>query len=323
MPMTASRQLAYVTPAVRALVRSHDVNVQFIAGSGVNARVTKRDVLTYLQRRSQSDTASRPASVNAAGMQRTDPNSTQVQVTVAPGRSGRTQTLSGQQTTIAVRMVESLRVSAQLTTVVEADITRVAKLRDDYNARIGQAGPQLSYLPFIAKATCEALITNPVLNASLNLEGNEVTYSASIALGIAINTDRGLLVPVVRRAEDLNVLGLARGISDVNKRTRDSHVTPDELTGGTFTITNTGGAGMLFETPILQQPQVGILGVGAVMRRPVVTETDDGQEAITIRSMVYLSLTYDHRLVDGADAARFLTSLRTRIEGAGFEHDLV
>jgi len=216
-------------------------------------------------------------------------------------------------------MVESLQESAQLTTVVEVDVTRIAALRDkvkrDFEAR---EGVKLTFLPFFAKAAVEALAVYPQLNASLDLAAGTVTYHGEINLGVAVDTERGLLVPVVRDAGDLSVSGLARRISDVAERTRINKVSPDELSGGTFTITNTGSRGALFDTPIINQPQVAILGTGSVVKRPVVITDAGGSDVIAIRSMVYLALTYDHRLVDGADAARFLTAVRTRLEDANF-----
>ena len=221
-------------------------------------------------------------------------------------------------------MVESLRISAQLTTVVEVDLSRIAVLRAQYAARsAGQEPAKLSYLPFVARATSEALAAHPALNASLDPEGETVTYHAAVDLGIAVDTDRGLLVPVLRSAGDLNVVGLARRIADIAERTRASTVSADELTGGSFTITNTGSRGALFDTPIINQPQVAILGVGAVVKRAVVTSGADGEDLIAVRSMAYFALTYYHRLVDGADAARFLGTLKTRLEGGGDSNDLL
>jgi 2-oxoglutarate dehydrogenase E2 component (dihydrolipoamide succinyltransferase) len=219
---------------------------------------------------------------------------------------------------IATRMVESLQVSAQLTTVVEVDVTKVARLRDrakrDFEAR---EGVKLSFLPFFALATVEALKAFPQVNASI--EDDTIVYHGQENLGIAVDTERGLLVPVIKDAGDLNIAGLARKIADLAERTRTNKVSPDELAGGTFTLTNTGSRGALFDTPIINQPQVGILGTGTVVKRPVVVTDPEGGETIAIRSMVYLALTYDHRIVDGADAARFLTAVKARLEEGAFE----
>ena len=220
-------------------------------------------------------------------------------------------------------MVESLQVSAQLTTVVEVDVSRLAALRqrakNDFQSR---EGVKLSFLPFFAKAAVEALKTHPSLNASIDTDAGTVTYHDAEHLGVAVDTDRGLLVPVIREAGDLNIGGLARRIADLADRTRNNKIAPDDLSGGTFTLTNTGSRGALFDTPIINQPQVGILGTGAVVKRAVVVSDDTGADSIAIRSMVYLALTYDHRLVDGADAARFLVAVKSRLEDGAFEADL-
>jgi len=223
---------------------------------------------------------------------------------------------------IAERMVESLQVSAQLTTVVEVDVTRIAQLRSRVKAEFAaREGVGLSFLPFFCKAAVEALKQFPQVNATINMDEGTVTYHEAEHLGIAVDSERGLLVPVVRDAGDLNIAGLARRIADLAERTRTNKLSPDELSGGTFTVTNTGSRGALFDTPIINQPQVAILGTGAVVKRPVVI-TDSGQDVIAIRSMVYLALTYDHRLVDGADAARFLGAIKERLESAAFEAEL-
>ena len=224
---------------------------------------------------------------------------------------------------IAERMVESLQTAAQLTTVVEVDVTRIAALRarvkGDFEAR---EGVKLSFLPFFCKAAVEALKQYPQVNATLDMAEGSVTYFDAEHLGVAVDSERGLLVPVIRDAGDLNIAGLARRIADLADRTRTNKLSPDELSGGTFTVTNTGSRGALFDTPIINQPQVAILGTGAVVKRPVVVKDDTGADVIAIRSMVYLALTYDHRLVDGADAARFLGSVKARLEEAAFEAEL-
>ena len=221
---------------------------------------------------------------------------------------------------IATRMVESLQVSAQLTTVVEVDVTRIARLRDVAKADFERReGVKLSFLPFFAVAAIEALKVHPNVNASVDMEAKTVTYHDAEHLGIAVDTDRGLLVPVIHDAGDLNLAGLARKIADVAERTRSNKITPDELGGGTFTLTNTGSRGALFDTPIINQPQVAILGTGAVVKRPVVVSDENIGETIAVRSMVYLALSYDHRIVDGADAARFLTTMKQRLETGAFE----
>lgn len=224
---------------------------------------------------------------------------------------------------IAERMVESLQTSAQLTTVVEVDVTRINALRTrvkrDFEAR---EGVKLTFLPFFCKAAIEALKQFPQLNASIDMEARTVTYHDQENLGIAVDTERGLLVPVIRDAGDLSIAGLARKIADLAERTRTNKVSPEELSGGTFTVTNTGSRGALFDTPIINMPQVAILGTGSVVKRPIVTQDDAGQDVIAIRSMVYLALSYDHRIVDGADAARFLSVIKARLESAEFDAEL-
>jgi pyruvate dehydrogenase E2 component (dihydrolipoamide acetyltransferase) len=223
--------------------------------------------------------------------------------------------------TIAKRMVESLQVSAQLTTVVEVDVTKIARLRAKAKSEFEQReGTKLSFLPFFALAAVEALKAHPSVNSSV--EGTEVTYHGTENLGVAVDTERGLLVPVIKDAGDLNIAGLARKIADLAERTRTNKIGPDELGGGTFTLTNTGSRGALFDTPIINQPNVAILGTGAVVKRPVVVSDGEGGETIAVRSMVYLALSYDHRVVDGADAARFLTTMKTRLEEGNFDSDL-
>jgi pyruvate dehydrogenase E2 component (dihydrolipoamide acetyltransferase) len=220
-------------------------------------------------------------------------------------------------------MLQSLQTSAQLTTVVEVDVTRVAALRQRAKREFEEReGVKLSFLPFFAKATVEALKQYPVVNATIDTDAGTVTYHDSENLGIAVDTERGLLVPVIHQAGDLSVAGLAKRIADLATRTRESAITPDELAGGTFTLTNTGSRGALFDTPIINQPEVGILGTGSVVKRPVVVTDDTGGDVIAVRSMVFLALTYDHRLVDGAEAARFLVAVKDRLEEAAFESDL-
>ncbi len=224
---------------------------------------------------------------------------------------------------IASRMVESLQTSAQLTTVVEVDVTKITRLRaqarHDFEAR---EGVKLTFLPFFAVAAIEALKAHPVVNASIDVQAKTITYHEAEHVGIAVDTERGLAVPVIHNAGDLNLGGIARKIADLAERTRENRVSPDELGGGTFTITNTGSRGALFDTPIINQPQVAILGTGAVVKRAVVVSDRELGETITARSMVYLALSYDHRIVDGADAARFLTTIKQRLEAGAFERAL-
>ncbi|CAB4562327.1 MAG: 2-oxoglutarate dehydrogenase, E2 component, dihydrolipoamide succinyltransferase [Actinobacteria bacterium] len=309
----AQPQDAYVTPLVRKLASELGVNLSNVKGTGIGGRIRREDV-EAARPAAAAHVASSPAVAPAPAAARTSA------VTISPLR-GTTVTMSRLRKVIAARMVESLQVSAQLTTVVEVDVTKISRLRDRAKASFeNREGVKLSFLPFFAVAVCEALKQHPVLNSSV--EGDQITYHGTEHLGIAVDTERGLLVPVIANAGDLNMGAVARKIADLAARTRDNKVTPDELGGGTFTLTNTGSRGALFDTPIISQPQVAILGLGAVVKRPMVVKGDDGGESIAIRSMVYLALSYDHRVVDGADAARFLTTLKERLEGGAFESDL-
>ncbi|MCZ2824740.1 MULTISPECIES: 2-oxoglutarate dehydrogenase, E2 component, dihydrolipoamide succinyltransferase [unclassified Modestobacter] len=308
---------AYVTPLVRRLAAEHGVDLGSVTGTGVGGRIRKQDVLAAAEE-SKKEPAAAPAAAASGGARTPSPAAT-------PDSSlrGNTEKLSRLRTVIAKRMVESLQISAQLTTVVEADVTRIANLRNQVkNDFAAREGVKLSFLPFFAKAAVEALKSHPVVNSSVDLEAGTVTYHDAENLGVAVDTERGLLVPVIRGAGDLNVPGIARKIADLAERTRTNKITPDELGGGTFTLTNTGSRGALFDTPIINQPQVAILGVGSVVKRPVVVQDPELGEVIAVRSMVYLALSYDHRIVDGADAARFLTTVKERLEGGQFQGDL-
>jgi 2-oxoglutarate dehydrogenase E2 component (dihydrolipoamide succinyltransferase) len=302
---------AYVTPLVRKLASELGVNLAQVKGTGIGGRIRREDV----------EALARPATPVATAAVASTPAAAKPAVVAVSPLRGTTVTMSRLRKVIAARMMESLQVSAQLTTVIEVDVTKIARLRDRAKASFeAREGVKLSFLPFFAVAVCEALKQHPVLNSSV--EGDQITYHGAEHLGIAVDTERGLLVPVISNAGDLNMGGIARKISDLAARTRDNKVTPNELGGGTFTITNTGSRGALFDTPIINQPQVAILGLGAVVKRPMVVRGEDGGETIAIRSMVYLGLSYDHRVVDGADAARFLVTLKERLEGGAFESDL-
>ncbi|MDO8645801.1 MAG: 2-oxoglutarate dehydrogenase, E2 component, dihydrolipoamide succinyltransferase [Candidatus Planktophila sp.] len=303
----------YVTPLVRKLANDLGVNLADVKGTGVGGRIRREDI----------EALSKPVVLPIPAQNPLLPatkTSTPPTVAVSPLR-GTTVTMTRLRKVIAARMLESLHVSAQLTTVVEVDVTKIARLRDRSKVNFeAREGVKLSFLPFFAVAICEALKQHPVLNSSV--EGDQITYHGAEHLGVAVDTERGLLVPVIANAGDLNMGGIARKIADLAARTRENKVTPDELGGGTFTLTNTGSRGALFDTPIINQPQVAILGIGAVVKRPMVVRGEDGGESIAIRSMVYLALSYDHRVVDGADAARFLVTLKERLEGGAFESDL-
>jgi pyruvate dehydrogenase E2 component (dihydrolipoamide acetyltransferase) len=346
----------YVTPLVRKLAAEHGIDLAGVSGTGVGGRIRKQDILDAArvvrgpdaqQAATQAHVAAAPppAAAPAAPAPAPAPSAPAAAPAPAPAypvqaaapapeaarRSsivpsslrGTTERMSRARQVIAQRMVESLQTSAQLTTVVEADVTAIARLRERAKPAFeAREGVRLSFLPFFALAAVEALKVHPKLNAVIETQSSQVTYHDAEHLGIAVDTERGLMVPVIRNAGDLNIGGLARKIADLADRTRAGHVSPDDLAGGTFTLTNTGSRGALFDTPIINQPQVGILGTGTVVKRAVVVEDPALGEVITVRSMVYLALTYDHRLVDGADAARFLTTMKARLEEGAFETEL-
>ncbi len=308
----------YVTPLVRKLAAEHDVDLTTLAGTGVGGRIRKQDVLEAAEKAKAGKAA---AAASTAAPAPTGAPAQPQKAEPSPLR-GRTEKMSRLRAVIAKRMVESLQVSAQLTTVVEVDVTRIAKLRDQAKAEfLARHGVKLSFLPFFVLATVEALKVHPTVNASIDMEAGTVTYHDAEHLGIAVDTERGLVVPVIRDAGDLNLAGLAKRIADLAERTRTNKISPDELSGGTFTLTNTGSRGALFDTPIINQPQVGILGTGSVVKRAAVVDDDNLGEIIAPRSMVYLAMSYDHRLVDGADAARFLGTLKERLEAGAFENE--
>jgi pyruvate dehydrogenase E2 component (dihydrolipoamide acetyltransferase) len=337
-PLPTGADAPYVTPLVRKLAAEHAVNLETVTGTGVGGRIRKQDVIetARAQRAAQPQqqpvppqtpqpqppqVPQQPQAPQVARAAQQAPAAAPRPAVVPSSLRGTTQRMSRPRQVIAQRMVESLHVSAQLTTVVEADVTAIARLRElakqDFEAR---EGVKLSFLPFFALAAVEALKVHPRLNAVI--DGDQVTYHDAEHVGIAVDTERGLMVPVIHNAGDLNIGGLARKIGDLANRTRSGHVAPDELAGGTFTLTNTGSRGALFDTPIINQPQVAILGTGTVVKRPVVVTDPALGEVIAVRSMVYLALTYDHRLVDGADATRFLTAVKNRLEEGSFEAEL-
>jgi pyruvate dehydrogenase E2 component (dihydrolipoamide acetyltransferase) len=338
----SSGQAPYVTPLVRKLAAERGVDLASVSGTGVGGRIRKQDVVKAADEQDQQRAAaskaqssppsdqvatpaggSGPGAVHGGEVQKPSGAGAAIPQPDESGLRGTTQKLSRRRATIAKRMVESLQTSAQLTTVVEADLTRVARLRDRAKEDFARReGVKLSFLPFMALATVEALKAHPSVNSSIDTEKGEVTYHGAEHLGIAVDSPAGLIVPVIHDAGDLNLGGLARRISDVAERTRSNKIAPDELSGGTFTITNTGSRGALIDTPIINQPQVAILGTGAIVKKPVVVTDGEGGESIAIRSMAYLCLSYDHRIVDGADAARFLDSVKARLEAGAFEADL-
>ncbi|MGX6452291.1 2-oxoglutarate dehydrogenase, E2 component, dihydrolipoamide succinyltransferase [Brevibacterium paucivorans] len=305
---------AYVTPLVRKLAREKGVDLDTVEGTGVGGRIRKEDVLNATSSSSSAAATSAPA---AKG-----PHKVEIPEDVKKLR-GTTQKASRIRQTIATRMRESLQNSAQLTQVIEVDMTRVARLRKQHKDAFQSAhGVKLTFLPFFAKAVVEALQVHPKVNAQYDVDAKEITYFDHENLAIAVDTERGLLVPVVKDAGEMSLAELSKSIDDIAERTRSGKIGPDELSGGTFTITNIGSVGALFDTPIINSPQMGILGTGVITKRPVVVKTEDGEESIAIRDMVYLPLTYNHELVDGADAGRFLQTIKARLEEGNFEADL-
>ncbi len=313
---------SYVTPLVRKLAREHDVDLGSVTGTGVGGRIRKQDVLAAAEeaKKAAEAPAAPPAAAPAAA---SAAPATAARPVETSSLRGTTEKMSRLRKTIAKRMVESVQVSAQLTATVEVDLTVISRIRarfkDDFKQR---EGASLSYLPFITKAAVEALKVYPKVNATIDTEAGEITYPDAEHIGIAVDTEKGLLVPVIKDAGDLNIAGLAKKIGDLAARTRQNKVTPDELSGGTFTITNYGSAGTLMDTPIINQPQVAILGTGALVKRPVVIKDSSLGEVIAVRDMMYLSMSYDHRLVDGADAARFLSMVKARLEEGDFASEL-
>nr|WP_296531525.1 2-oxoglutarate dehydrogenase, E2 component, dihydrolipoamide succinyltransferase [uncultured Actinomyces sp.] len=303
---------AYVTPIVRKLARDLGVDLATVSGTGVGGRVRREDVEAAAAAARAAAATPAPAAAPAIKAEAVREPS--------PLR-GTTEKMSRLRQTIARRMMESLQTTAQLTTVIEVDVTKVAALRArSKDAFLAKHGTKLTFLPFFVKAATEALAYHPKINATIN--DKEVTYFDYEHVGIAVDTPRGLLVPVIKNAGEKDVPGIAASINDLAARTRDSKIGPDELSGSTFTVTNTGSGGALFDTPVLNMPETAIMGVGTIVKRPVVMKGIDGADVIAIRSMVYLSLSYDHRLVDGADASRFLMDVKKRLEAGEFEADL-
>ncbi|MEX5256283.1 2-oxoglutarate dehydrogenase, E2 component, dihydrolipoamide succinyltransferase [Kocuria arenosa] len=312
---------SYVTPLVRKLAKKEGVDLSKLTGTGVGGRIRKQDVLAAAE---QQKTAAAPAAEAPAEPAAAAPAKEAAPAAPkADAKRGTTEKAPRIRMTIAQRMRESLQEAAQLTQVTEVDMTRVAVLRGRAKAKFQEReGAKLTYLPFFAKAVAEALQAHPKLNATFKEAEKEIVYNGSENIAIAVDTPKGLLVPVIKNAGDLNLGGLAKQIADLGSRAKDGNITPDDLTGGTFTITNLGSFGALFDTPIINQPQVAILGTGSIVKRPMVVADADGNDTIAIRHMCYLSLTYDHRLVDGADAGRFLQALKARLEEGRFESEV-
>jgi 2-oxoglutarate dehydrogenase E2 component (dihydrolipoamide succinyltransferase) len=298
-----STDAGYVTPLVRKLAQDSGVDLTRVVGSGVGGRIRKEDVLSATSATSVSSSAvaHTPAPISA--------------------QRGTSEPMSRLRKVLAERAVASMNSSAQLTTVVEVDVSKIADMRKAFQPTfLAATGTKLNFMPFFFLATAEALRSHPKLNASI--EGETINYHPTENISFAVDTERGLLTPVIRDAATLNLAQIAVQIADLASRTRENKLKPDEMMGGTFTLTNTGSRGALFDTPVVFLPQVAILGTGIVQRRPIAITTADGQESIAIRSMVYLALSYDHRLIDGADASRFLVDVKARLEAGNFQANL-
>jgi len=314
------------SPVVRAIAEEHGIDISGIAGTGISGRVTKADILSAVGSGGPK-AAPAPAPAPAVPPPPAAPAplavSSPAPVVIAPAPAAPIVTFSGSTVVvepmsamrrkIAERMVESKHTSAHVTSVFEIDFTNVARLRDRVKERFeAQYGTKLTYMPFIFRAAITALKARPLLNASIS--GDEIVYHREINLGIAVALDWGLIVPVIRRADDLSLVGLARAANDLANRARTKKLAPDEVAGGTFTITNHGGFGSLFATPVISQPQVGILGVGAIEKRPKVVTMSDGSDTIAVRTMAYVGVTFDHRLIDGAEGDTFMSIVKNTLE---------
>jgi pyruvate dehydrogenase E2 component (dihydrolipoamide acetyltransferase) len=315
----------YVTPLVRKLANENDIDLAEVTGTGVGGRIRKQDVLAAAEQKAQQKEEAKKAPAPAAPAPAAAAPAAKAP-TPAPALAhlrGTTQKASRIRQITANKTRESLQATAQLTQTHEVDMTRIVGLRARAKAAFAEReGVNLTFLPFFARAVIDALKIHPNINASYNEETKEITYYDAEHLGFAVDTEQGLLSPVVHNAGDLSLGGLARAIADIAARARSGNLKPDELSGGTFTITNIGSQGALFDTPILVPPQAAMLGTGAIVKRPRVVVDDSGNESIGVRSICYLPLTYDHRLIDGADAGRFLTTIKHRLEEAAFEADL-
>ena len=313
----------YVTPLVRKLADKHGVDLNQVEGTGVGGRIRKQDVLAAAKGETASESASDSAAAEKPAAKGARANWSTKSVDPAKQELiGTTQKVNRIREITAAKMVESLQTTAQLTHVQEVDVTRVAELRKKFKpAFVDKHGVNVTYLAFFVKATAEALVSHPNVNASYNAETKEITYHEDVNIGIAVDTPQGLLVPVIKKAQDLNLAEIAKAIVDLADRARNKKLRPDDLSGATFTVTNIGSEGAMLDTPILTPPQAGILGTATIEKRPVIV-TEDGIDSIAIRQMCYLPFTYDHQLVDGADAGRFVTTIKDRIEVGDFESDL-
>jgi 2-oxoglutarate dehydrogenase E2 component (dihydrolipoamide succinyltransferase) len=320
-PTTGAASSPYVTPLVRKLAAENSIDLSEVSGTGVGGRIRKQDVLSAAQQKEEAKQA--PAAAPAAAAPAAPKPSAAAPAPALAHLRGTTQKASRIRQITAKKTRESLQATAQLTQTHEVDMTRIVALREKAKAAFAEReGVNLTFLPFIARAVIDALKVHPNVNASYNEDTKEITYYDAEHLGFAVDTEQGLLSPVIHNAGDLSLAGLARAIADIAARARSGDLRPDELSGGTFTITNIGSQGALTDTPILVPPQAAMLGTGAIVKRPRVVVDDTGNESIGVRSICYLPLTYDHRLIDGADAGRFVTTIKHRLEEGAFEADL-
>lgn len=305
------------SPLVRKIAEEHGIDIAQLEGTGMSGRVTKNDILSFIESGAPAP-AQRPAATpQVAPQPSAGAPGTQHATVVKPGEGDRVEQMSVMRKKISEHMVLSRRTSAHVTTVYEIDMTKVAKLRDE-NRKVFEerTGTKLTYMPFIFKAVTDGIRKFPVFNAQVS--GDQIIYKRDINLGMAVALDWGLIVPVIKRADDLSISGLARAANDLADRARTKQLKPDEVAGGTFTITNPGVFGGLFGTPIINQPQVAILGVGKIEKRPKILTTPDGEDYMAIRHMAYLALSFDHRIIDGADAERFLAYIKEHLESGQF-----
>ena len=305
------------SPLVRKIAEEHGIDIGQLEGTGMSGRVTKNDILSFIESGAPApQPAATPAAPPSQVAQAGAPGTQQLAVQ-KPGEGDRVEQMSVMRKKISEHMVLSRRTSAHVTTVYEIDMSKIARLRDENRKSFQErTGTKLTFMPFIFKAVTDGIRKFPIFNSQVS--GDQIIYKRDINLGMAVALDWGLIVPVIKRADDLSISGLARAANDLADRARTKQLKPDEVAGGTFTITNPGGFGGLFGTPIINQPQVAILGVGKIEKRAKVLTTPDGEDYIAIRHLAYFALSFDHRIIDGADAERFLAYVKEHLENAQF-----
>jgi 2-oxoglutarate dehydrogenase E2 component (dihydrolipoamide succinyltransferase) len=306
------------SPLVRNIAREHGIDIARLEGTGMSGRVTKNDILSFIESGAAMTPQQAMQASGSTGAPAPAPATAQAPPLASPAAEDRVEQMSNMRKKIADHMILSRRTSAHVTTVYEIDMTRIARLRKQHKDAFQQrTGTKLTFMPFIFQAITSAIRKFPVFNAQVS--GDQIIYKRDINLGMAVALDWGLIVPVIKRADDLSISGLARAANDLAERARAKQLKPDEVAGGTFTITNPGVFGGLFGTPIINQPQVAILGVGAIEKRPKVITTPEGDDLIAIRQMAYFALTFDHRIIDGSDAEKFLGYVKEILEAGSFQ----